>query len=225
MTQQGYRHRVIIQDRSGSMNDILDGAQDGLDEFLATEARTPGRVTVSLWDFDTLIRCVHSFASPDAVLGYQIVPRLGTDLYGAVGTAVNAEGLQLAELPEDERPEDVTVIIASDGKHNTTVLYTGRQAQALLAQQQDTYNWRVLYMGCGKAAFDEAENIGARAGLTVNTARSDAGQRNAWKMSSNYLKRAPVAAAAAGQGVSLDFSEEERALGESGAEEGDTGEE
>jgi hypothetical protein len=222
MTQQGYRHRVIIQDRSGSMTKILRGAQDGLDEFIAGEAAVPGKVTVSLWDFDTETRCFASFAAPDEVSGYRIRPRGSTNMYDAVWIAVSAEGDQLARLPEDERPADVTVIIASDGEHNTDDLYTGLEVKGLLDQQQDAYQWRVIYMGCNQDAFEEGEKLGTRRGLTVNTVSTDDGQYRSWKMSSDYLSRVPVAAAAGGQ--SVDFTPEERALGES-AEGDDTDDE
>jgi hypothetical protein len=214
MTQQGYRHRIIIQDRSGSMDAILEGAQAGLDEFIAGEAKAPGKVTLSLWDFDTETRCVHTFGKPEALRGYQILPRGGTNMYDAVWAAVTNEGHVLAELAEDERPEDVTVLIASDGQHNTTVLHGGTEVKELLEQQQGAYKWRVLYMGCGQDAFREGGKIGAQHGLTVNSVASSAGQQNAWKMSSNYLRRAPVGQAAMAAGL-YDLNAEERALGES----------
>jgi hypothetical protein len=221
VTQAGYRHRVIVQDRSYSMHEILGGAQRGLDEFIEGLAAEPGRVTVSLWDFDYQIRCVHPFETPGELRGYQIRPRGGTDLYGAVGSAVAAEGERLAAMPEAERPEDVTVLVASDGEHNTTREYTGPEVKAMLERQQEVYGWRVLYMGCGQEAFDEGGEMGTRGGLTVNTVRTDDGQRKAWKMSSDYLKRAPVAFAAAAAGE-LDLTDDERALGE-GRAAGDEG--
>jgi hypothetical protein len=214
MTQQGYRHRIIVQDRSGSMNDILKGAQSGLEEFLKAEAAQPGRVTVSLWDFDVYTRCVASFTSPGGVLGYRIEPRGGTNMYDAVAEAVQTEGRALEGMREEDRPEDVTVLIASDGLHNTTVRNTGDQVKALLEQQQDVYKWRVIYMGCNQDALTEGAKMGTRGGLTVNSVGSDTGQLNSWRMSAEYLRRAPVAFAAAGE--SVFFTEEERALGESG---------
>lgn len=218
MTQAGYRHRIIVQDRSGSMESILAGAQSGLDEFIADEVKTPGKVTVSLWDFDTEIRCVYSLEAPGEVRGYQIRPRGATNLYGAVGMAIVAEGEKLAALPEDQRPEDVTMLVASDGEHNTTIEYTGQQVAAMLKRQQEEFSWRVLYMGCGAEAFAEGERMGTRHGLTVNTAHSNTGQQNAWRMSSDYLARVPVASAATMD--SLDLTPEERSLGESGDDEG-----
>ena len=221
MTQAGYRHRIIVQDRSGSMESILAGAQSGLDEFLRGEddAHGTGKVTVSIWDFDTEIRCVHSFELPGEVRGYQIRPRGATNLYGAVGMAIVAEGEKLTALPEDRRPEDVTVLVASDGEHNTTIEYTGQQVAAMLKRQQEEFSWRVLYMGCGAEAFAEGERMGTHHGLTVNTAHSNTGQQKAWKMSSDYLVRVPVASAAVAMGQSIDLTPEERSLGESGDEE------
>jgi hypothetical protein len=212
MTQPGYRHRIVIQDRSYSMLEILEGAQSGFREFAAGEAAQPGKVTFSLWDFDTEIRELVSFGTPEQVRGYEIEPRGSTALYDAVGTAVVTEGTRLSALPEDERPEDVTVLVASDGEENMSQTWGAAAVRELLRMQQETYGWRVLYMGCGEAAFKEGERIGSSSGLTVNTVRSNPGQRNAWKMSSDYLGRVPVAAAAVG---SLGLTDDERALGES----------
>jgi len=222
MTLQGYRHRILVIDRSGSILGILQGQQDGLREFFKSEASVPGKATYSLWDFDTEVRRVHALAPLDDVQGYQIEPRGGTALYDAVGAAVSTEGEALAALPEDQRPEDVVVIVSSDGEENSSCRLTGAGVKALLEHQQGTYQWRVLYMGFGQAAFDEGERVGARGGLTVNSVASDAGSRNSWKMSAGYLSRVPYAAAAAGQGIFTDLTPEERALGESGDDLGET---
>jgi hypothetical protein len=198
------------------MGQILEGAQSGLDEFIAGEAKLPGKVTVSLWDFDTEIRCVHSLA--EAVLGYKIEPRGGTAMYDAIGDAVTEEGRKLAALPEDERPEDVTMIIASDGLENRSVNYTGQQVREMLEHQQGYYKWRVIYMGCNQDALKEGAKMGTQSGLTVNTAGTNSGASRGWKMSSDYMSRVPVASAASGQ--SVFFTPKERALGESAEEAG-----
>jgi hypothetical protein len=207
VTQPGYRHRIIVMDRSGSIWDILAGQQSGLQEFLRSEERVPGKVTFSLWDFDTEIRCVASLAPLDAVKGYVIEPRGGTAMYDAVGDAVSAEGEKLAALPEDERPEDVTVIIASDGMENRSVRRTGPEVKQMLGHQQDAYGWRVIYMGTNQDAFAEGAKIGAHANLSVNYVNSNTGSQNAWNATSDLLARAPVAVASAG---GYEFSQDER---------------
>jgi hypothetical protein len=217
MTQPGYRHRILVIDRSGSISNVLTGQQSGLEEFFMSESRVPGKATYSLWDFDSEIRCVHSFAPLEELRGYRIEPRDMTALYDATGDAVEAEGRQLAAMPEDQRPEDVTVIVSSDGQENSSRRRSGDEVKKLLELQQDAYQWRVLYMGFGAAAFAEGAKMGTRSGLTVNSVNSNAGAQNAWKMSSDYLSRAPVAVAAAAAGT-YDLTDEERALGESGEE-------
>jgi hypothetical protein len=212
MTQPGYRHRIIIMDRSGSIDKILVGQQSGLGEFFRSEGLVPGRATYSLWDFDTEIRCVHSLASLETVSGYVIEPRGGTAMHDAAGDAVSAEGEKLAAMPEDERPDDVTVIIASDGLENRSQRRTGPEVKGMLDRQQEAYGWRVIYMGTNQDAFAEGAKLGAVAGLTVNYASTNTGSANSWAATSELLSRAPVAAASAG---GYSFSESERKLAES----------
>lgn len=210
MTQPGYRHRIIVMDRSGSIASILAGQQSGLEEFLASEEKIAGKATFSLWDFDTQIRCVHSLAPLDAVKGYRIEPRGTTAMHDAVGDAVAAEGEKLAGLPEGERPEDVTVIIASDGLENASQRRAGPEVARMLARQQDAYQWRVIYMGTNQDAFAEGAKLGARANLTLNYVNTDTGSANTWASASSLLSRAPVAAAAAG-GYEFNVDERKRA--------------
>ncbi|HEY1705566.1 MAG TPA: hypothetical protein VGG75_38260 [Trebonia sp.] len=218
MAQPGYRHRILVIDRSGSIADILSGQQSGMREFFGSEAGVPGKATYSLWDFDHEIRCLHSFAAMEEVRGYQIEPRGTTAMYDAIGLAVAAERARIAGMEKGAQPEDVTVIVSSDGLNNVSdQLHNATRLNALLAAVQAgggaRWNpWRVLYMGCNQDAIKEGGYIGTRYGMTVNTVSTDDGQRNAWKMSADYLRRAPVAAAAAG---GYEVTPEERSLGES----------
>lgn len=211
MTQAGYRHRIIVMDRSGSIADILAGQQNGLKELFGSEAAVPGKVTFSLWDFDTEVRCVHSFASLDAVKGYEIKPRGWTALHDAVGDTVTAEGEKLAALPEGKRPEDVTVVVATDGQENRSQRRTGAEVTQMLSRQQDEYQWRVIYMGTNQDALAEGAKIGARANLTLNYLNTNDGSRNTWSAASSLLSRAPVATASPS---GYNFNEAERAKAE-----------
>jgi hypothetical protein len=206
MTQPGYRHRIIVQDRSGSMKDILAGAQSGLSEFFDSEAQVPGRATYSLWDFDTKIRCVHSFAPLQEVRDYEINPRGGTAMFDAVGDAVLGEGETLAGLTEEERPEDVTVLIASDGLENSSRRRTGEEVRRMLEHQQEAYKWRVIYMGTNQDAFKEAARIGVAGGQSLDYANTNAGAQGSWAAASSYLTRT-----AAGIGDD-EFTEAERKM-------------
>lgn len=216
MTRPGYRLRILIIDRSGSIESILAGQQSGLEEFLASESKVPGTVTFSVWDFDDEIRCVHSMASYDEVKDYKIEPRNMTAMNDAIGDAVEAEGAKLAAMPEDERPEDVTVIIASDGLENASQRRTRAEVKAMLDHQQEVYGWRVMWMGTNQDVLKEATSSGVTMDMAISYAASSAGSQNAWSASAANLARIPVSRAARAKGQSLGYSDEERKLGESG---------
>lgn len=211
MTQAGYRHRILVIDHSASIKTIVAGQQSGLRELIDSEAALPGTVTFSLWQFDDEIECVHSFAAADQVRDYLIVPHGMTAMYDAIADAVIAEGVALAALAEDERPEDVTVLIASDGLENASKRFTGTEVAELLRVQKDDYSWRVLYMGTNQDALKEGEKFGVVNDSSLDYHASDAGSANAWKMSAHLMSRAPVASAAPG-GQGFSYNEAERAV-------------
>lgn len=99
MTDPLYQHAVLVTDRSGSIGEILDGMQEGLQGFIAAlgqQAAPQGplrKVTASLWDFDTEIACRHSMVPPAHLAGYVISPRGGTALLDAIAEAGKA-GIQ-----------------------------------------------------------------------------------------------------------------------------------
>lgn len=217
MTKPGYRLRLLIIDRSGSISSILQGQQSGLDEFLSGEAALPGEAAFSLWDFDAEIRCIASLAPVADLQGYKIEPRGLTALWDAIGQAVTAEGAKLAALPEDQRPEDVTVIISTDGLNTQPDQeWDAAGVKKLLAGQQAQYGWRVLFLGANQDAVLEGQKYGVAGGQSVSYVASSTGARNSWVGTRNYLSRVPLASAAGGQG--LNYSAEERELAESGEE-------
>lgn len=212
MTQPGYRHRIIVMDRSGSIRSILAGQQSGLEEFLKSERGLPGKLTVSLWDFDEEIRCMYSFATADDALTYRIEPRGMTAMYDAIGDAVEEEGRRLSLMAEGERPEDVTVVIASDGLENASARRDGGAVKEMLDRQQKAYGWRVIYMGTNQDAIREGAKMGVTMDMAVNYSASSTGSQNSWASSASLLRRAPVAMASP---AGYAFNEEERALAES----------
>ncbi len=218
MTQAGYRHRIIIRDRSFSVRSygLTEGFQSGYDEFVASEAALPGRVTFSVWDFDDEILNPVSFGTPESAAGLKIVPRGNTALFDAVGRAVVTEGEKLAAVPEDERPEDVTLIITTDGEENCSQEYRGPQVAELLKRQQEGYSWRVLFNGpAGIDVFAQAGSVGVGKGSSLSYALSAAGAAGNYRASANLLRRAPVAG---GQSVNMTYSAADIALANPGVE-------
>lgn len=205
MTDPDYRHYILIVDRSGSMQTIKDDAQGGIREFAREQARLPGRATLSLYQFDDQHEQVHDFAPLSKVLSYKLVPRGMTALLDACGMAVQHEGEKLAQLPEDERPSKVIVLITTDGHENASTEYTQEQVKELTTQQQDKYGWVFSYIGANQDSFTVAKAMGIPMASTMDYASSGIGTRSAYSAASAASSRY-----VGGQSANIDYLESER---------------
>src|ERR1700733_13193333 len=156
MTDSGYRHLVLVIDRSGSMRDHADGysgptkaelANVGLADFLAEAKRNPLRTTVSLYQFDHNHDVVADFAglNDETLRHYKLQPRGWTALLDAVGQAITDTGERLGNPPEDQRPCEVTVVVVTDGHENASQEYKLAQIRDMISHQRDVYGWRFVY--------------------------------------------------------------------------------
>jgi hypothetical protein len=156
----------IVLDRSGSMGNLVTDTIGGVNHFIEEQQKLPGEAYLSLALFNTDYTLLH-----DAV-PLKAVPRLtdvtyrpagGTALFDAVGHTINATGAKLAAMPEGERPERVIFVIMTDGEENSSREFTGEQVKAMIAHQQDVYNWDFVFLGAGLDAMKGAEQMGVRA--------------------------------------------------------------
>ncbi len=97
-------------------------------------------------------------------------PRGGTALFDAIGKTINSIGARLSLLPENERPNKVVVITATDGDNNSSVEFTRSQIKKMTETQQKDYNWQFIYLGANQDSFTEAQSFGVNSGSTVNYA-------------------------------------------------------
>jgi hypothetical protein len=221
VTDQRYHHFIIIRDRSGSIDSILDGMQSGYDEFITSQVALQEpphnlRVTGSLWDFDDVIECVASFRPPAELAGLPIVPRNMTALNEAIGQAMTAEGGKLAAMPEHERPGQVTVLIASDGLQTVTpVEWHESRVTALVKQQREVYGWNVIYIGTNQDAIAQGRRLGGAGGQSLSYLPNDKSTHSAWRVSASNIVGWNVALAAAPAGASIsvpEYTDEQREI-------------
>ncbi len=215
MTDPNYQHDIFIIDRSGSMEKIREGTQAGIDEFIVSQAalkKNDLKITASLWQFDDEVENIVSMSGIEELGSYLLLPRNWTALWDAVGMAVTAEGQKLAALPENQRPRQVVVVIASDGLNNRSKEYTGPQVSSLLKQQREVYGWQVLYLGTNQDAFEEAAKIGINPETTIDFMPSNAGVKSAFRVSAAAVNRYSMAAMASPDdlSVSVSYTDEER---------------
>jgi Mg-chelatase subunit ChlD len=162
VTDPGYRHLVLVVDRSGSMEAVEADMNGGIRKFAAEQAAVPKRTTLSLYQFDTQHDEVRAFAPLTAGVldGWRLVPRGGTALLDAVGTAVQRTGEALSDLAEGERPGEVVVMIVTDGHENSSREYTLPQVKDLITRQREQYGWAFMFLGADQDAFDAGSSMG-----------------------------------------------------------------
>ena len=62
MANSDYTHVTLVVDRSGSMASVAEEAQSGMNALLTSQFALPGRLTVTLVEFDTDIDTVMRMA-------------------------------------------------------------------------------------------------------------------------------------------------------------------
>lgn len=203
MTDAGYRHIIMIVDRSGSMHSCREATEEGINGLFAEQAHEEGRGTASLYQFDTEHDAVFEHVDVSAVPPYRLVPRGGTALLDAVGFAFNREGEWLGSLAEHERPGTVIAVIATDGMENSSREFNRWQIQEMMKHQQQVYSWQVLFIGANMNAVQVATTYGIPAQQAMTFAASPAGAARSLSSVSRAMRRGY-----AGEGYG--FTDEER---------------
>ncbi|MBR7837838.1 VWA domain-containing protein [Actinospica durhamensis] len=172
MTNPAYRHIIMIVDRSGSMHSCKAATEEGINGLFAGQAAEEGWGTASLHQFDTEHDVVFEHLELAKVPDYNLVPRGGTALLDAVGFAFQREGDWLAGLEEAERPGAVVAVIATDGFENSSRKFKRTQIEELIRQQQEVYNWTILFLGANMDAIKVATTYGIPAAHAMTFAPS-----------------------------------------------------
>lgn len=210
MTDNNYTHLMMVVDRSGSMDRIVDDMNGGIKNLLEEQAKEPGKIVVDIVTFDTVIEHPYQGVAPGDVQGPIIVPRGGTALHDATGFAIVELGERLAKMPEDERPGLVTVVIVTDGEENSSREYTAAQVKALVERQQNEWGWQFIFLAANIDAFAAAGSYGVSKGSTMNFAASSAGTQNVYESVGRTVTGLRANASRGVTGQSVSFSDEDR---------------
>jgi len=153
MTNPDYTHWTLVVDRSGSMEQVRADAQGGINNAFAEQRKVPGKLTVSLIQFDDVIDTVHRMTPIAGLPDYTLIPRNMTALLDAVGKAIAETGEDLAALPEQERPAKVLLQVVTDGHENSSQEWDLPRIKELIARQKNDYGWEFSFIGAGEHAW------------------------------------------------------------------------
>ena len=198
---------TLVIDRSGSMSEVRDDAEGGVNSFIASQAKEPGEALLTLVQFDTEYEFVHKGIPIGNVPKYRLHPRGMTALLDAVGRAITETGERLAAMNESDRPGLVVFVVMTDGMENSSREFTKSALKSMIERQQSVYNWHFTFLGANQDAFAEAGAMGIRAAGTANYAEGK--ERAAYGATMRKVARMR-SQARAGETVDNAFTTEER---------------
>src|SRR5687767_5131529 len=119
--KQDYTEIVVLLDRSGSMQHGKDDHEGGLMSFVEDQQQLEGDVRFTLIQFDNVEPCeiVYDGVPIGDVDQIKLIPRGGTPLLDAVGLTI----AHIAERLADAKPDQVVVMIITDGQENSSREY------------------------------------------------------------------------------------------------------
>ena len=174
---------VCIIDRSGSMESIRTDAIGGFNAFLQEQKDFPGEARFTLILFNTGYEVLHAnepIANIQPLTASTYLPIGGTALYDAVGSAINAAGAELNDMPNEDKPDKVIVVILTDGKENASHEFSREKVASMIKHQQDVYSWEFIFLAANQDAFAVGWALNIKADNTANFIASGVGTREAY---------------------------------------------
>lgn len=203
-----YTHISVIVDRSGSMRGLEKDMIGGLKSFFKDQAKIEGICKVDYAQFDTEYEEVFTdtlVASAKPVLE----PRGFTALHDALGKNITNLKAKFKAMPKEERPDNVIVIVVTDGGENSSREFNAAQVKALVEKRRKKDDWQFVFLGANQDAVTNGTSLGFARGssMTFDTHNTTTTLSAASAYTTNYR----MAGAAS-------FTDEDRVSAMAGAE-------
>ncbi len=173
-----YTHICIVLDASGSMSSIEDDTKGSFNSFIKAQREAGGKTVFDLYQFsDEVKRLVEhvdlATFKDDLMASYNCSGC--TALNDAVCIAIDTLGQELAAMKEEDRPENVLMVIITDGFENASRKFTSKDVKDRIKHQTEKYNWEFQYLAANQDAFASGADLGIAQDNCVNFSASAAG--------------------------------------------------
>lgn len=160
---------IAIIDRSGSMSGLEADTIEGYNALLARQSEIgPTCVTCVLFD-DKVERPFAGVPAAQAKLTRETYYTRGcTALLDAMGMTLTSTRKRLSSAGRLDAPDQVIVLVITDGCENASVEWSFRKVSALVRDLSEHEGWEFLFFGANIDTFDVARHIG----IPVANARS-----------------------------------------------------
>ena len=175
-----YTHICIVLDASGSMSDIEDDTKGSFNSFIKAQKAAEGKTVLDIYQFSGEVRRIveHvdlAFFSDDLMARYTCSGC--TALNDAVCTAIDTLGQEFAAMKEEDRPENVLMVIITDGFENASRKFSSSDVKERIKHQREKYNWEFQYLAANQDAFATGSAMGIAADNCAAFAATPAGMR------------------------------------------------
>jgi Mg-chelatase subunit ChlD len=185
-------HVTFVLDSSGSMSSIEDDTKGGFNVFLADQQDGEGQVTVTLYEFNTNVELVyHEYPIVEApkLTDANYTPGGRTALYDALASAISTTVKAVESGPVAERPDNVIVVVLTDGKENASET-TQTAIREQVEECQEERGWEFLFIGANQDATLTARGMGMDEDRALSMAYNDQGTRAAYESTSERVRNA-----------------------------------
>mgnify|MGYP003836332163 FL=1 len=188
------------------MTAIEDDTKGGFNTFLRDQRDEEGEATVTLYDFNTDVKRVYrSYPIEDApeLTDDNYTPGGQTALHDAIYTAVTETADRLSEMEAAERPENVVVVILTDGKENASETHQERVREQVTIRQEE-HGWEFLFIGANQDAALTADQMGIDSDRSLTMSHTGEGTQAAYESTSERVRELRE------DGTTDGFDEEDR---------------
>lgn len=175
-----YTHICIVLDASGSMSDIEDDTKGSFNSFIKAQKAAEGKTVLDIYQFSGEVRRIVEHVdlasfSDDLMARYTCSGC--TALNDAVCTAIDTLGQEFAAMKEEDRPENVLMVIITDGFENASRKFSSSDVKERIKHQREKYNWEFQYLAANQDAFATGSAMGIAADNCAAFAATPAGMR------------------------------------------------
>jgi len=185
-------HVTFVLDSSGSMSKIADDTKGGFNTFLLDQQEADGEATVSLYSFDTTVRCLYEGLPVDEaerLTDESYTPGGRTALHDALSTAITDTAAFVETRPPGSTPEQVIVVTLTDGKENASET-PQKRVRDLVERYRHDHDWEFMFIGANQDAALTAERVGMDRSRSLTMAHSDEGASAAYDSVSKSVSEA-----------------------------------
>lgn len=161
--KKGLTELVFILDRSGSMAGLESDTIGGYNALLAKQKKNPGEVLLTTVLFDDRYELLHDridLQKVQSITEKEYFVRGCTALLDAIGRTINKIGHAQSIIAEDERAEQVMLVITTDGMENASSEFSYEKIKDMINHQRKKYNWEFIFLGANIDAIETANRFG-----------------------------------------------------------------